>query len=138
VIGLGVACTLALFIGILLRTHDTLGLSPAAQAARWRAAGYDSVEARQLVALTVAGLVPKGAAVQSPGDLSKTRSTILFAGGQEMCDRADPFRFGDAPSLRAAFNANGGAWREFSARLDSVPERARLTLLRSAHAMACP
>ena len=138
VIGLGVACTIALFIGVLLRTHDTLGLSPAQQVARWRAAGYDTTEARQLVALTVAGLVPKGATVQAPSDQSKTRSTILFAGSAEACDRADPSRLGDVTSLRAGFSANAGAWREFSARLDSVPERARLSLLRSAHAMACP
>ena len=132
-----VGCIAGLLGGLWLRAHDVFGVSPAQQAARWRAAGYPPAEARALAAYQATGLA-SGGYVATPGEPpNAARSTVLFSGASESCDEVRPDDYADAANLRAAFVKAGGPWRAMADAASTTDASLQMTLLRTAWQLAC-
>ena len=104
----GLTCVVGLLCGIYLRTHDSLSpapVPPKQQMEELLALGFSAAEARALVVQRLWGPLPGTAKpADSPAAL---RSSSLFAGNSDLCERASMQRFQGMDSAIAAYQAMG-------------------------------
>lgn len=134
----GLACVAGVIGGLAMRTHDVLAMSPKQQVAQWKDAGYPEPEARGIVALKVAGLVPKDATVQKRSPTEEGGGTVLFGADVRFCDTLRPDDYSGAANLGEAFANAGGAWAAYGRAVANVRDTtARFPLLRAAWGLVC-
>lgn len=106
----GVTCVLGLLCGIYLRTHDSLSpapVPPKQQMEELLALGFSAAEARTLVVQRLWGPLPGNPKpADSPAAL---RSSSLFTGSSDLCERASMQRFQGMDSAIAAYQAMGAS-----------------------------
>jgi len=137
--GFGFACLVAIIAAVSLRSRDVLGMTPAEQVKLWTDAGYPPAQARSIVALKAAGIVPLGATIQKQSATETPASAgVLFGADVQYCDKLNPRDYADAANLSRAFESSNGAWKKFSGVVGHVPdERIRLQLLTAGWELVC-
>jgi hypothetical protein len=135
--GLCLACIFGMFFGLSLRARDAFAAPPVMQVEAWTKAGYSPQEARAIVALRTAGLVPKDATVRAATPADAAHTSALFAGAADKCTDLDPDGYADAKNLRIAFTNAGGQWQAFAAGLRDVDPKFHALLLKNAWQLVC-
>ncbi len=113
----GLSCVVGLLCGIYLRTHDSLSPAPVPlkqQMDELLGLGFSAPEARTLALQHQWGPLSGSAkAAESPATL---RSSVLFTGSSDVCERASMQRFQSLDSAIAAYQAMGAPELERVAR----------------------
>jgi hypothetical protein len=130
------ACLAGIFAGLTVRSAGLLSPTPKAEVELWKQAGYGDQDAHDLVALRLAGLVPKGATVQQRTDAAAA-SSVLFAAESDRCADLRRARFASVDDWRRAFGIAGGSWATLATASAGVEPRAQEVLLASAWSLAC-
>jgi hypothetical protein len=143
----GLTCVLGLLGGIYLRTHNSL--SPAQPSLRQQvdeltAVGFSAVEARRIAVLHSLDV---GSSEAKPTETTKAadavamvRSTLLFAGSAERCERVSVDRFKDMAAAMAAYKAmDEPALLRVATAINQrlADDKARMELLRSVAEAVC-
>ena len=131
----GLTCAASLLWGLQLRVRDSFQVSPRDRVDAWRAAGYDSSSARDIVALQIAGLVPKGVAVQAPEIAERT---ALRGASVQYCDQSAPGRLNDAESVRAEASHAGPLQAVYQTAAAIGDSAIRNRVIRASYALVCP
>jgi hypothetical protein len=137
VAALALSCVGGVLVGVAIRAGDLLSPTPARLVHRFTEAGYSPEQARAIVALRVAGLVPKDATVRDPGSEDLTRRSVLFAAEAQTCQDLNPENHPDAANVRQAFANAGGQWAAFAGALKDVNPTSHRLLLEEAWRLKC-
>jgi hypothetical protein len=139
----GALCVVGVLIGIGIRAHNLLGMSLRDQTGSWISAGFDSVTARNLVALRELGVMPDSsgrlvASARPPG--VNPLESVLSSGTQtSACRPMDPRNFGnDAAKIVESYSVAGGGWAELATALKALPHTQQLAVATAAWHAACP
>ncbi|UPG72699.1 hypothetical protein MVG78_00405 [Roseomonas gilardii subsp. gilardii] len=140
----GAACSLALLLGLGLRTHDLLSPSIRAEVRQWTDAGFEEKEARAMVAFQRLGIAPPDSA--KPADRPAkadaparpqpgTYATALFASTTDMCGRIVPLP--DEAVLDLFRHEPERIWQSLAAAADRAPTGARPAILDAIRSTLC-
>ena len=135
----GLACALAIVIGIVIRTHGLLSVPLDRQVAAWEAAGYTKSEAQQLVAYRELGIVPSGRSVAAETALApKTATGGLFgARSQSECSQLERERYRDQGEELNAYKEAGGGWALLAQAIRTLPAPRQREILTAGWSLAC-
>lgn len=136
VAGFGLFGVVGALLGIFLRAHDALSLTPSERVARWSEAGFDTTRARALTAFQITGIVPSGSTVGSPTS-EKGSNTVLLNTQREECDQIDAESLADAGGMRSAFIEAEGEWGSFARSVEGLPSERQRQLMLAAWHLAC-
>jgi hypothetical protein len=144
--GFGAFCVLGVLLGIMLRTHNSLGISVGQQVNEWVAAGFDSSAARQIVLYRALGVVEDSSgriaqtarAAKIDAEAPKLLSTTLSSRRAEQCPDMAPSRFGNDPAkVVRSYRNTGGPWAALAETVEKAPAPERLELIEAAWRLAC-
>ena len=137
--GFGFACAATLVIGIVIRSHNVLGNSPADLVRTWTAAGYPEDLAHELVAYQELGILPEG--WQSAGGESIPRprhASVLFrASASSHCSELSARRKPDVAERLKSFKHTGGGWEVIAKVAEELEPEAQRKVLEAAWLMFC-
>lgn len=104
----GLACMLAILLGLFIRNHNVFGQPVEQQFNEWKKAGYTDDYARQLIVLEKFGIDPETKAMIF-GDLQKGKAPVLFASESEVdpCSALDSMRYDDVSQRLKALRRLG-------------------------------
>ncbi len=137
----GLACVLAIFLGLFIRNHNVFERSLDTQVNEWKKAGYDLDYARQLIVLEKFGIDPETKKIAF-GDMQKSKTSALYAkkGEKDLCSALDPERFRDiAEVLKSYRRQELDALTELVDVLENldVPEADKLELITAISEAIC-
>jgi hypothetical protein len=132
----GFACTIALVVALVVRTHDLASPSIAAQVGQFTDAHYTESEARALVAFRLFGVVPTGMSIaEAPKSPS---SSILFGHvSATECSTLTSTRFANTEARIDAMRNAGGKWKDLANAVSAVEPNEREALVTAAYSLAC-
>lgn len=136
----GVACAVAVLLGLFMRTHNWLSPSIAEQVAAVEKAGYTAQEAREWVAYKNIGAPFTNAEtttrVQNAG---KETASLLFAGENSGdCQYFNPSRYKDLHEQLYALEQQGGKYAEYAKKISTLDAGNQQTVLTSLKLLFCP
>lgn len=152
----GVACTLAILLGLFLRTHNWASPSISQQVEELQKAGYSADEARRWVAYKNVGatLEPASGSAARPttgnnapaasgrGDSGRSDSvaaSVLFAGGNSgECQYFDTARYKDASEHLYSLRQSGGKYAEVAEKISTLDAPQQKMVLDSLRLLYCP
>jgi hypothetical protein len=140
--GFGLACTIALLAGLLVRTRNLLTPPIRRQVSELTDAGFTSDEAHAWVAYKNIGVLMR-AQPNVPTDKDKraagTASSYLFATpSADSCDLFDPDKYSSPAELLIALRNAGGRYAAFAGSIAKLDERARAAALAATKHLFCP
>jgi hypothetical protein len=133
----GLACPIAVFIGLGARSHGWLTPSIQHQIANWTNAGYSPAEARSFVAFRELGLVPEGQKTAEPQQPLGVRGGLPSQTRQTECDRLLASRFVSEADRINAMQKEGGAWKVLADSLGDFDRSRRTAVANAAYELAC-
>ena len=142
----GIACAVAVVLGLFIRTHNWVSPSIADQVSEVQKAGYSPEEARRWVAYknvgTVLGIGPgsSGSTAASPsGGTAQVAGSVLFAGADSgECQHFDPNRYKDAAEQLNALRQLGGKYAEYAQKISTLDAGQQKSVLESLRLLYCP
>jgi hypothetical protein len=140
--GFGLACTVALIIGLVVRTQNLLTLPIKKQVSELTDAGFTADEAHGWVAYKNIGVLMR-ARPDTPMDKDKraagTASSYLFATpSTDYCDLFNPDKYSSQAEHLIALRNAGGRYAVFVASIANLDERSRATALAANKHLFCP
>ena len=144
--GFGVACTAAILLCLLIRTHNLLSPSIADQVSEVQKAGYTGPEARRWVAYKNIGAVlepaPNGGATAQPatgrGAESIAGSVLFSSTDSGECQHFDTSRYKDASEHLYSLRQSGGKYAEYAEKISTLDASQQRAVLASLRLLACP
>src|SRR5690606_29007732 len=117
---------------VWLRATNALGNQPADLMEEFVGAGFDSVEARNLVAYDLFGVAPEGRTLTTDAAAAGGRS-VLFAGAAATeCSSLEESRYRDAAAWATAMSlADDGAWRSLGDAVGELEDEHQAPVLRA-------
>jgi hypothetical protein len=134
----GLACPIAVFIGLGARAHGWVTPSIQHQIADWTNAGYSPAEARSFVAFRELGVIPEGQKTAEPRQPLGVRGDLLSETSQAECDHLQASRFASEADRTAAMQKAGGAWKVLADSLGDLDSARRTAVVNAAYGLACP
>jgi hypothetical protein len=138
---------IGVLLGVVLRTHDALGISKADRLKEWRNLGLSDHEARHLVVLGELGLVPKTwppSSDSTPIDVSpdgkenrRTRVTELYGATADECRQLRPDQFSSPAETVNAWKLQGGKWAEAGNVVASTSPETQASAAQAIWDLAC-
>lgn len=141
--GFGAFCLFGVLLGVVLRTHNILGITVTQQVKEWVAAGYDTTTARQIVLYRELGLLSdkSGRLTVTPRSEKvglSTASAHLSAAGEEECAQTDPANFANDPAkIIRSYSSFGGEWNVLASSLKELPPDKQRAIADAAWRLAC-
>lgn len=136
----GLACPVAVFLGVGVRSHSWLAPSIQEQVTAWTKAGYTAEQARSFVVFRQLGLIPGG---QKTSEVPKSYLGLFSASSQSddpiaaECGHFSASRFSNSDErLRAMQNA-GGAWKSLADSVLAANAPPREGIVESAYQLVC-
>jgi hypothetical protein len=144
--GFGVACTAAVLLGLLIRTHNLASPSIADQVSEVQKAGYTSQEARRWVAYKNVGVVlESGTGGGSNAPAAPARGTeavagsVLFSGEDSgECQHFDTVRYKDVSEHLYSLRQSGGKYADYAEKISTLDAAKQKAVLDSLRLLACP
>ena len=141
----GVACAVAVLLGLYIRTHNWLSPSISDQVAEIQKAGYTAEEARKWVALRNIGTALAPTAASTADGKSATAAaapiagSVLFSGANEgQCQYFDTSRYKDTQEHLYALRQMGGIYAEYANKIASMDATQQKAVLNSLRLLFCP
>ena len=135
-----ISCIFATTVGLIIRTHNYLGISPAAQVRKFREAGFTFEQARSIVLLKELGTQTGSINSNSvDSNHSLTELSVLFGHNASTdCEDLDPKNFRDVHDLLTAYKARGEPWSCTADVVETyVPTNNWQAALERAHSEIC-
>jgi hypothetical protein len=140
-LGFGLACTFALLVGLLVRTHNLLTPPIKQQISELTDAGFTPDEAHTWVAYKNIGVLMRA----QPNTLtdkdkraSTTASSYLFASpGADSCNLFNPDFYSNQTEHLNALRIAGGPYANFANSVASLDERTRTATLSATKRLFC-
>jgi hypothetical protein len=140
--GFGLACTVALVVGLLIRTHDLLAQPIKKQVSELTDAGFTSDEAHAWVAYKNIGVLmrePSNLPMDKDKRAAGTASSYLFASpGTDSCDLFNPDKYSSQAEHLIALRNAGGRYAAFADSISKLDERSLATTLSGTKHLFCP
>jgi hypothetical protein len=133
----GLACPIAVFVGLGARSHGWLTPSIQHQIANWTNAGYSPAEARSFVAFRELGVVPEGQKTAEPQQPLGVRGGLFSETKQTDCDHLLASRFANEADRIDAMQKAGGAWRVLADSIVNLDDVRRATVVNATYELAC-
>ncbi|NYF53942.1 hypothetical protein [Tunturiibacter gelidoferens] len=133
----GLACPMAVFIGLGARSHGWLTPSIQHQIADWTNAGYSPAEARSFVAFRELGLIPEGQKTAEPQQPLGIRGDLPSETRQAECDHLLTSRFASGADRIYAMRKEGGAWKALANSLGDLDRSRQNAVVDAAYGLAC-
>jgi hypothetical protein len=133
----GLACPIAVFIGLGARSHGWLTPSIQHQIADWTNAGYSPAEARSFVAFRELGLIPEGQKTAEPQQPLGVRGGLPNETRQTECDHLVASRFASEADRIDAMRKAGGTWKVLADSLGDFDRSRRTAVVNAAYGLAC-
>jgi len=139
--GFGLACTVALLFGLLVRAHNFLTPPIKQQVSELTDAGFTPDEAHAWVAYKNIGVLMR-AQPNIPADKDKraagTASSYLFATpGTDSCELFNPEKYSNQTEHLNALHNAGGRYAAFADSLASLDEKSRAAALAATKRLFC-
>ena len=143
----GVACAVAVVLGLFIRTHNWASPSIAEQVAEIQKAGYTPQEARRWVAYKNIGTALEapatGDAAKAPeaggGGVTPAASSVLFAGKDSgECKHFDTSRYKNTAEHLSALRQLGGRYAEYADKIGAMDASQQKETLESLQRLYCP
>jgi hypothetical protein len=140
----GVACAVAVVLGLFIRTHNWASPSIAEQVSEVQKAGYSSEDARKWVAYKNVGMI---LASSSAGSAQSSASSgtgpvagsVLFSGADSgECQHFDTSRYKDTAEQLYALRQLGGKYAEYSQKISTLDASQQKMVLDSLRLLICP
>jgi len=140
----GIACSVALVAGLVVRTHDLLAPTPAQTQQKWKDAGFTDEQARQIALYEKSGLtLNKGTGKE--GDFAANRSTsagtestLLFATRSgSPCPYFDKNNYATTGDMLQAMELQGGALQKFAVSTEKLSAGERDDVVNSVGGLLC-
>jgi hypothetical protein len=129
----GLACPIAVFIGLGARSHGWLTPSIQHQIADWTNAGYSPAE----VAFRELGLIPEGQKTGEPQQPLGVRGGLPSETRQTECDHLLASRFASEADRIDAMEKEGGPWKVLADSLGDFDKPRRTAVVNAAYGLAC-
>lgn len=112
----GLICTLSIFIGLYMRTHNFLSPSLKSEITEYKEASFDQDDIKKIILYKELGLLPQGYTFSK--ELQHETSTSLMAGGDKniyLCSAID--NTSSLSEIKQAYDDSGGTYKEVENRL---------------------
>jgi hypothetical protein len=148
--GFGVACSVAVLLGLFIRTHDWLSPSIADQVSEVQKAGFSGEEARRWVAYKNVGAVldsgtsrgsngGKDASAAGVRGAEALAGSVLFASANSSeCQNFDTSRYKDVSEHLYSLRQLGGKYAEYAEKISTLDATQQKTVLESLRLLFCP
>ena len=137
----GFACTVAVLLGLGIRTYNWASPSIAEQIQKVEQAGYTPDEARRWVAYRNIGtaLDSNQEKLHPGGQLAPAASSVLFSGGNAgQCQYFDTSRYKDTQEQLYALRQLGGTYAEYAGKIAALDASRQKTVLDGLRLLFCP
>lgn len=139
----GVACAIAVVVGIFVRTHNVASPSISQQVEEIRKAGYSAEEARRWVAYRNLGANldagPPGEKPRETVSVAPAASSVLFSGTESGdCRHFDTTQYKNAAEQINALRLAGGRYAEYADKIASMDANQQKTALDGLRLLFCP
>jgi hypothetical protein len=149
----GVACAIAVLLGLYVRTHNWTSPSIADQVSEVQKAGYSPDDARRWVAYkNVGSILAVGPSSTGPGSAGTggtqargdsgappVAESVLFASGNSgECQYFDTNRYKDAQEHLYALRQAGGRYAEYAEKISTLDAARQKAVLDSLRLLFCP
>jgi hypothetical protein len=140
----GVACAIAVGLGLYIRTHNLASPSIADQVAEVQKGGYTPEEARRWVAYKNVGTVLTSSApgsngpAQSGNGTASVAGSVLFSGSNAgECQHFDTTKFKDAKEQLYALRQLGDRYAEYAEKISTLDAAQQKQVLDSLRLLFC-
>jgi hypothetical protein len=139
----GVACAIAVVLGLFIRTYNIASPSISQQVEEIRKAGYSPEEARRWVAYRNLGAnLDAGSAGEKPHEtasVTPAASSVLFSGTDRgECRHFDPTQYKDTAEHINALRLSGGRYAAYADKIASMDANQQKTALEGLRLLFCP
>ena len=148
--GFGLACSVAVLLGLFIRTHNWLSPSIADQVSEVQRAGFSAEDARRWVAYKNVGAILESGSGKGAGDGKDTpvpsvrgaealAGSVLFAGENSgECQYFDTSRYKDVSEHLYSLRQLGGKYADYAAKISSLDAAQQKSVLESLRLLYCP
>jgi hypothetical protein len=148
--GFGVACAVAVLLGLFIRTHNWLSPSIADQVAEVQKAGFSSEEARRWVAYKNVGAILESRSTRGSGGgmdapapavrgAESLAGSVLFAGADSgECQHFDTGRYKDVSEHLYSLRQLVGKYAEYAEKISTLDATQQKAVLESLRLLYCP
>jgi hypothetical protein len=139
----GVACAIAVVLGIFVRTHNIASPSISQQVEEIRKAGYSAEEARRWVAYRNLGAnldaASSGEKPREAASIPPAASSVLFSGTDRgECSHFDTTQYKSTAEHINALRLAGGRYAEYADKITSMDANQQKTVLEGLRLLFCP
>ena len=136
--GFALVGSIALLIGLVIRTHNLLGRTPTEQVTSWTKAGYSPEVAREIVAYQMLGVTGERLHPSTQNRVATAAGSYLFSGeASSECSDLSASRYADAQQRANAFVITGGKWKAVGNSVRDLEPSRQAEVLEAAWTLAC-
>lgn len=133
----GLACALAVLVGLVIRANNLLMESPASRVQRWVQAGLTPDQAREAVLFQELGIAPQSWQIKDEAKAKSSVSALFSTEASTGCSSLARSRFANPLERANAFALHGPKWGAIAQSTALMEPKQRDELLEAAWQLLC-